>query len=81
MNGTQLRVVKGYPRMIAALDSGKPDPSIQVEQLAQQGNRVIGIAAAQPADFKFMGLVGLYDPPRADQSNSLRAYGRSACAS
>ncbi len=66
VDGTQLRVVKGYPRMIAALDPAKPDPSVQVEQLAQQGNRVIGIAAAEPQNFDFMGLVGLYDPPRGD---------------
>ncbi len=46
VDGTQLRVAKGYPRMIAALDPKRPDPAAEVEQLAQQGNRVIGIAAA-----------------------------------
>jgi H+-transporting ATPase len=63
---TQLRVAKGYPRMIAALDPTGPDPSAQVEEMAQQGDRVIGIAVAEPETFAFKGLLGLYDPPRAD---------------
>lgn len=66
VDGSEIRIVKGYPRLVAGLSYKAADPTPQVELLAKQGYRVIGIAAGSHEKLEFIGMVGLYDPPRPD---------------
>ncbi len=65
----KVRIIKGYPRMVAAMTYNASDPSASVDALAQQGYRVIGIAAGPADRLEFAGLIGLYDPPRSDSQS------------
>ena len=66
VDGSEIRIVKGYPRLVAGLSYNATDPTPQVELLAKQGYRVIGIAAGSNERLEFVGMIGLYDPPRPD---------------
>ncbi len=66
LNGVKTRIVKGYPRVVAAMAHNAPDPSAHVDALAKHGYRVIGVAAGSDEELEFVGLIGLYDPPRDD---------------
>jgi H+-transporting ATPase len=65
-----LRVTKGAPQVIAALD-GKDveDLDHAVDQLAGRGLRVLAVASGVDHDFHIAGLIGLEDPPRPDSSH------------
>ena len=78
LEGVRTRIVKGFPRTVAAMTFNAPDPSLAVDALAQKGYRVIGIAAGPDERLEFAGLIGLYDPPRKDAKSlieSLKALG------
>jgi len=78
VDGAKIRIVKGYPRLVAGLARNAPDPAADVDALAREGYRVIGIAAGPPEKLEFAGLIGLYDPPRQDSKSlieNLRALG------
>jgi H+-transporting ATPase len=64
--GHPLRVVKGAPQPIAALVSGAPDLSADVERLAAEGYRVLAVAVGTESALHFAGLVALADAPRED---------------
>jgi H+-transporting ATPase len=66
VDGSEIRIVKGYPRLVAGMSYNAADPTAQVELLARQGYRVIGIAAGSHEKLEFLGMIGLYDPPRPD---------------
>ena len=66
VDGSEIRIVKGYPRLVAGMSYNAADPTPQVELLAKQGYRVIGIAAGSHEKLEFVGMIGLYDPPRPD---------------
>ena len=73
-----LRVAKGAPQPIAALVSGAPDVSADVERLAADGYRVLAVAAGTENVLHLAGLVALADTPRADSRQlvqSLRDLG------
>lgn len=65
-DGHPLRVVKGAPQPIAALVSGAPDLSADVERLAADGYRVLAVAAGTESALHLAGLVALADAPRED---------------
>ncbi|MGA7193534.1 MAG: plasma-membrane proton-efflux P-type ATPase [Anaerolineales bacterium] len=69
LEDARVRIVKGFPRLVAAMTYNTPDPSSAVDALAQQGYRVIGIAEGSEERLEFVGLLGLYDPPRQDSKN------------
>lgn len=69
-DGRQLRVLKGAPRVIAALVQGGPGISADVERLGAEGSRVLAVAVETDGTLQLAGLVGLQDPPR-DDSRSL----------
>lgn len=70
-NGSTLRVLKGAPRVIAALVGGGLDIGADVERMGADGSRVLGVAAQMgDKELYFAGLVALQDPPRED-SHSL----------
>ncbi|ADE10403.1 plasma-membrane proton-efflux P-type ATPase [Sideroxydans lithotrophicus] len=66
-NGGKLRVLKGAPRVIAALVAGGLDIGTDVERMAADGSRVLAVAAENGNDgLQLAGLVALQDPPRDD---------------
>ena len=73
LEGVRTRIVKGYPRLVAAMTYNTPDPSAAVEALAQQGYRVIGVAKGSEERLEFVGLIGLYDPPRKDSKDLIES--------
>lgn len=70
-DGSQLRVIKGAAQAIAALVN-KNGIEADVAALAEQGNRVLAVAAA-PADLplQLVGLLGLMDTPRPDSQEMI----------
>ncbi len=67
-NGKTLRVLKGAPRVIAALAGGGLDIGTDVERLGADGSRVLGVAVETGSNnaLQLAGLVALQDPPRED---------------
>lgn len=72
-DGHPLRVVKGAPQPIAALVSGTPDLSADVERLAADGYRVLAVAVGTESALHLAGLVALADAPREDSRNWCKA--------
>lgn len=64
--GQTLRVLKGAPAVMVALDSEAPDSSAEVERLSAGGYRVLAVAAETAGGLHLAGLVALQDPPRED---------------
>jgi len=69
----QLKVAKGAPQMILEL-TGKSDHlgtevDSHVDEFAGKGYRALGVAMSNSEDqWKYVGLIPLYDPPREDSS-------------
>ncbi len=70
--GKPLRVFKGAPQVVAALDASAPDPTPDVERLAAEGYRVLAVAAGTGEHLKLAGLLALQDPPREDSKPMVR---------
>ena len=73
LNGNKVRIIKGYPRLVAAMTYNAPDITSQVDALAKQGYRVIGIASGSHERLEFVGLIGLFDPPRKDSKSLIES--------
>lgn len=72
-SGNKLRVLKGAPRVIAALVAGGPDIGADVERLSADGSRVLAIAVETSGNsLQLAGLVALQDPPREDARALIR---------
>jgi len=71
--GHELRVAKGAFEVIAKMAAVPPDAQQLVDRLAQQGNRVIAIAAGAPGSLCLAGVIALSDPPREDSANLIAA--------
>jgi len=72
------RAIKGAPDAVASRVKTALDFSADVERLAAQGYRVLGIAAGPDDNLRFVGLLALADPPRSDSKEligSLRDLG------
>jgi H+-transporting ATPase len=67
-DGQTRRVAKGGPRAIAALTSGAPEITGDVERLAAQGYRVLAVGAGEQDALQLIGLIALEDPPREDSA-------------
>jgi Ca2+-transporting ATPase len=72
-NGESLALIKGAPERIIPSADGADDAELAAaESLANQGYRVLALAINEaPVDdldagWRYLGLVGLIDPPRAD---------------
>ena len=75
-NGARFTVAKGAPQVI--LDLCKLDPAerkaidAQVDQDAAKGYRTLGVARADsPGNWRFLGLLPLFDPPRDDSAETI----------
>ena len=74
--GARFRVAKGAPQVI--LDLVAPDEATRrtvearVDALAGRGYRTLGVARREDGgDWRFLGLVPLFDPPRADSAETI----------
>ena len=71
-DGGVQRAVKGAfaaVSMLAAVSSADSDAALALES---QGFRVLAVAAGPPKALKFIGLIALSDPPRADSAALIR---------
>lgn len=64
--GNELRVIKGAFEVVAKVAEAPTDARRMVDQLAEQGNRVIAVAAGSPNTLRLAGLIALSDPARED---------------
>jgi len=76
-DGNMFKVSKGAPQAILSLVDDKKSISDQlkmdVEALAQKGYRALGVARTENhAKWNYVGLIGLYDPPREDSANTIK---------
>jgi H+-transporting ATPase len=76
--GLSFKVTKGAPQVILALAANasevKPQVDLAIEQNAKRGFRSLGVARVDKGqDWKFIGLLSLYDPPREDSKATIEA--------
>ena len=81
-NGEYLTILKGAPDVLAGFCGGIPrEMEIAMERMAGEAKRVIGFAEAvstvKPGNllkqhFRFVGLCGLEDPPRAGVTEAVK---------
>ncbi len=67
-DGHELRVVKGAFTAIAAIAETPAEARHLLDDLAQQGNRVIAVAVGPPDRLRLAGLIAIADPPRDDSA-------------
>ena len=72
-DGKELRVVKGAFAAITELAETPRDARALLDDLAQQGNRVIAVAAGRPGALRLAGLIAIADPPREDSAGLVAA--------
>ncbi len=87
-----LEIAKGAPEALTAMctldDAARREIARTVERFAQSGLRVLAVAfrrhageeevkSPSPEGLTFAGLVGFYDPPRADSAAALAACRRA----
>lgn len=70
-DGTVFKVTKGAPQVILALaaNAGEVKPAVEkaINEFAERGFRSLGVARSNAqGEFQFVGVLPLYDPPRAD---------------
>lgn len=75
--GERFLVSKGAPQMILALlrEPGEREADVDkaVKALAAKGYRALGVARTNPGgEWQYAGLIGLFDPPRADSAETIR---------
>jgi H+-transporting ATPase len=74
--GQSMRVSKGAPQVIMDLCRLEPQAREKarqfVESMAQRGYRTLGVAQADNGgDWRFLGMLPLYDPPRPDSKDTI----------
>jgi len=77
-DGAEFRVSKGAPQVIAALDPEASHFQAQlneaVNDFAARGYRSLGVARADAqGDWRFLGILPLYDPPREDSKATIQS--------
>ncbi len=75
-DGTTFKVSKGAPQVILALaaDSNEVEPAVDsaVDDFAARGFRSLGVARADGEnDWRFLGVLPLFDPPRDDATATI----------
>jgi len=76
-DSSRFKVSKGAPQAILALTSQNSELAQQVNVLvdafAERGYRALGVARTNPQDdWLYVGLIGLYDPPREDSEVTIK---------
>ena len=72
-DGLELHIIKGAFEVIARVAEAPTDARHLVDALAQQGNRVLAVAAGPPGLLRLAGLIALSDPPREDSAKLVAA--------
>jgi H+-transporting ATPase len=72
-SGCEFHVAKGAFDIIGELAEPPADARQQVNVLAEQGHRVIAVAAGAPNSLRLTGLIALSDPPRDDSAELIAA--------
>jgi len=74
-DGISYDVAKGAPQAIAAL-AGTGDADVAmlddwVQDYAKKGFRALGVARTTGREWKYLGVIGLFDPPREDSAATI----------
>lgn len=85
-NGAPLRVAKGAPQIVLrmCIDAGTADEAFadrvdaKIQEYADKGFRTLGVAVSYaaldgPPAWQFQGLLSLFDPPRDDTAETIKA--------
>jgi H+-transporting ATPase len=75
-NGKRFKVAKGAPQALLSLIGSQEGLSQEVNELvdtlATNGYRPLGVARTDGGDdWQYVGLIGLYDPPRQDSAETI----------
>lgn len=75
--GNRFRVAKGAPQAILSLIGNQQTLSQEIDDrvntLASNGYRPLGVAKTDgEGNWRYVGLIGLYDPPRADSADTIK---------
>jgi H+-transporting ATPase len=73
-NGS-FKVAKGAPEAVLALlkdQSIRSEVDAQVNAFAYKGYRALGVARTEGGEWKYLGLLALYDPPREDSAETIK---------
>ncbi|MGH8316706.1 MAG: plasma-membrane proton-efflux P-type ATPase [Steroidobacteraceae bacterium] len=78
LDGRPLNVTKGAPQVIVDLcapdDATREALAASIERAGERGFRTLGVARAEAGGpWRFLGLVPLFDPPRDDSAETIRA--------
>jgi H+-transporting ATPase len=76
-SGNRFKVTKGAPQVVLSLavDNRTIDSRVNsfVEAFAEKGFRALGVARTdEQAEWQFVGLFAIYDPPREDSAATVR---------
>ena len=76
-DGSQFRVTKGAPQAILELVENKKSINDKltgdIDEFAKKGYRALGVARTNNYDkWQFVGLIGLFDPPREDSALTIK---------
>ncbi len=76
-DGSQFKITKGAPQTILALIDDKKSindkMSEDVNEFAKKGFRALGVAQTNNDNkWQFVGLIGLFDPPREDSAQTIK---------
>jgi H+-transporting ATPase len=76
--GKSINVIKGAPQVILSLSVNKDAVEMEVnkfvDEYASKGYRALGVAKTLNGkeEFQFIGLIGLFDPPREDSAETIK---------
>ncbi len=72
--GRTFKVSKGAPQAIMELIGSRLDSDVEevVEVFGRKGYRALGVAETGPTGWRYVGVIGLYDPPREDSAETIR---------
>jgi len=75
-NNSKFMVSKGAPQVILQLCSVDTETYSKADEiiknLASKGYRTLGVAKKENGDWKFLGILPMYDPPREDSKETIQ---------